>query len=395
MWVMNEFAVVAIGYNRPDCMLRLLNSLNQTDYCGDTVPLIISIDNSGNDAVTRIAEKFEWKYGEKFIKTYPERLGLKKHILACGQFTQQYQHIAVFEDDLYVSESFYRFAKQAVEFYKDDDRIAGIALYSHLWNVGCNRPFSPINDQYDVYFMQYACSWGQVWSKDKWNKFISWYKKNDEEILSSPYIPGNVVSWPDNSWLKYHIKYCIETNKYFVYPRASLSTNFSSKGEHNIKNRNGYQVPLQFEFKREYVLPYFDESVVKYDAFFEFINISNYLGLKKADVCVDLYGMKNNNLNKRYWLTTESADYKIIQSYDMSMRPQEMNVIHKIYGDKIRLFNTSIKKVNKRLKKLEEEVLKVEYDIKNISYRSLLKYILVTTFKKILYKLTHGGKEAW
>lgn len=390
--IMKPFAVIAVGYNRPDCMLRLLSSLNNADYYGDRVPLIISIDNSGNNDVIQVAENFEWKHGDKLIKTYPERLGLRKHILTCGDLTEEYQHIAIFEDDLYVSESFYYFAKTAAEFYNYDDRIAGVALYSHMWNVGCNRPFAPINDQYDVFFMQYACSWGQVWSKDKWSKFIKWYKENEEEFLSSPHIPENVVGWSANSWLKYHIKYCIETNRFFVYPRASLSTNFSSKGQHNTKNSNGYQVPLQFEFRREYILPSFDESFAKYDAFFEFINISNYLGLNNSDVCVDLFGMKNNNLNQRYWLTVKSADYKIIQLFDMSMRPQEMNVIYKINGNEIRLYDTSIKNSNKKIKKSRKKIMEVEYDIKNISYKTLLKYILFITFDKILYKLTHRGK---
>ncbi len=265
---MNEFAVVAVGYNRPDCMLRLLNSLNQADYCGDLVPLIISIDNSGNDSVLQIAEEFKWDHGEKIIKTYPQRLGLRKHILTCGGFTKQYQNTAVFEDDLYVSECYYRFAKQAVEFYKDDDRIAGVALYSNFWDQGSNRPFLPISDQYDVYFMQYACSWGQIWTKEKWKKFLSWYNENDGEISFSPKIPENVGQWSNNSWLKYHIKYCIETNKFFVYPRIPFSTNFSSKGQHNIKDSNGYQVPIQVNYTREYIFSSFDESCVKYDAFF-------------------------------------------------------------------------------------------------------------------------------
>lgn len=366
---MNEFAVVAVGYNRPDCMLRLLNSLNQADYCGDSVPLIISIDNSGDDSVIRLAEKFEWKHGKKIIKTYPQRLGLRKHILTCGGFTQEYQNIAVLEDDLYASESFYHFAKQAVEFYKEDDRIAGVALYSHTWDQGSNRPFLPINDQYDVYFMQYACSWGQVWSKEKWENFICWYKENDGEIRSSPSIPENVVQWSNNSWLKYHIKYCIETNRFFVYPRAPLSTNFSSKGQHNPIDRNGYQVPIQEKYSRDYIFSSFDESCSKYDAFFEFMNIGNYLKLNNDDVCVDLYGMKNNCLKKRYWLTMELADYQVIQSFDLSMRPHELNVLKCIEGDKIKLYDTSIinsSTKNKRNRSIELFKLKVNYDIKNI-----------------------------
>lgn len=388
---MKPFAIVAIGYNRPDCMLRLLTSLENANYNGDRVPLIVSIDNSGNEDVIQLVDNFYWSHGTKIIKTYPKRLGLRRHILACGDLTNEYEHIAVFEDDLYVSDSFYNFAKKAAEFYENDDRIAGIALYSHMWNVGCNRPFLPINDQYDVFFMQYACSWGQVWSKDKWSKFMKWYKENDDKFLPSPYIPKNITEWSNDSWLKYHIKYCIETNRFFVYPKAPLATNFSSKGQHNIANSNGFQVPLQFEFKREYVFPCFGDSIAKYDAYFEYINIYKYLALPSDSICVDLYGMKNNNSKQRYWVTLKSTKYKVLQTFDMCMRPQEMNVIHKIGGNKIKLYDTSIKD-NKRPKKIQEQIIKLEYDFKNISYRTLLKYILVTIFNKMFYKLSYRGK---
>lgn len=382
---MNDFAVVVIGYNRPDCMLRLLNSLNQADYCGDIVPLIISIDNSGTDSVLKIAEEFKWNHGGKIIKVYPKRLGLKDHVLTCGDFTQEYQNIAVFEDDLYVAESFYRYAKQAVEFYKDDDRIAGIALYSQFWDQGSNRPFLPINDQYDVYFIQYACSWGQVWSKEKWSKFINWYKDYDKEIVSSPVIPENVVRWA-NSWLKYHIVYCIDTNRFFVYPRTPLSTNFSFAGQHRSRESNGYQVPIQINHSRDYILPNFDESCTKYDAFCELINIGDYIKIDNIDVCVDLYGMKNNSLGKRYWLTLESADYKVVQSFDLSMRPHEMNIIKGISGHIIKLYDTSIYSRNKRNKRFGLQKLIVEYDIKNISLRTLMTYILLTALVKLKEK---------
>lgn len=377
-----EFAIVVVGYNRPDCLFRLLTSVNRADYSGDEVPLIISIDNSGNDNVIRIAKKFNWDYGEKIIKTFPERKGLREHILACGDFTTQYKNIIVFEDDLYVSESFYQFAKQTVKFYENDDRIAGIALYSHFWHIGCNRPFLPINDKFDGYFLQYACSWGQVWSKDKWNQFVGWYEKNKGEFAYSPNIPENVLNWPGDSWLKYHIKYCIETDKFFFYPRKPLSTNFSSKGQHHFKNNTGYQVPLLVGPSLDYKLPHFDESFAKYDAFFEFLKMGECLKFDNNDICVDLYGLKRNILNKKYWITMEIADYKEIESFDLSMRPHEMNVINHINGDIIHLYDTEIKSINKKRDSLSLQKLIIEYDIKNISYYRILKYILITTIEK-------------
>ena len=114
---MSNIAIVVIGYNRPNSMQRLLNSLKVAEYYLDDVPLIISIDNSGSNNVKEVAEKFIWPYGKKTIKTYNKRLGLKKHILECGKYTLSYKNIIVLEDDIYVSPVFYKFAKEAVEFY--------------------------------------------------------------------------------------------------------------------------------------------------------------------------------------------------------------------------------------------------------------------------------------
>ena len=85
---MKKLAILAIGYNRVDSISRLLESLNVANYGGDQVPLIISIDNSGSDDVEKYANQFLWKHGEKIVKTYPERLGLRKTYFDMWRTTQ-------------------------------------------------------------------------------------------------------------------------------------------------------------------------------------------------------------------------------------------------------------------------------------------------------------------
>ena len=121
------YAIVAIGYNRVNSIKRLLESLLRADYLNDKVDLIISIDNSGTTSVEEYAANMEWPFGNKIIKTYPKRMGLRNHILTCGDYVEGYDGIAVFEDDIFVAPTFYSFMKQAVEFYKDDDNVA--------WNI--------------------------------------------------------------------------------------------------------------------------------------------------------------------------------------------------------------------------------------------------------------------
>lgn len=82
-------------------------------------------------------------HGRKKIYTYPERLGLRKHILKCGDFLDFYDALVVLEDDLVVAPSFYMYVLMTVNKYIENNNIAGISLYTHLWNHNAGLPFTP------------------------------------------------------------------------------------------------------------------------------------------------------------------------------------------------------------------------------------------------------------
>lgn len=338
---MRKYAVITIGYNRPACMQRLLKSLEQANYSGENVSLIISIDHSTTQDVEKCAEAFAWSHGNKQIITYPERQGLRKHILQCGEFVKEYDAVAVFEDDIVAAPGFYQYMKATVEKYSEDERIAGGSLYSFSWNVHLNVPFEPAYSQYDAYFIQYAQSWGQIWMRKQWLDFAAWYEKHCEEFGPQEDIPQDVSSWPKTSWLKYHIKYCIEQNKYFVYPYKSLSTCFSEVGEHCWEQDSHLQVPMLTTLKETYCLPSLDDTdAVRYDAFFERVLCEGQVaGVEWKDICVNLYGFRKGYLGKRYVLTTRSLPYQSIKTFGMELRPQEMNALCDIPGEDIFLYD--------------------------------------------------------
>lgn len=386
---MTDLAIVVVGYDRPHALSRLLASLDRVAFDGHEIPLIVSLDRSGDDAVQRIAEAFTWQHGGKTVRTFPERLGLKRHVLACGDLTETYEHLVVLEDDLYVSPNLYRFALQAIGRYRDDDRIAGIALYSHLWNVGCDRPFQPLPEPTDAFFLQYACSWGQVWSRQGWRGFREWLSRNPEAAGPSPAVPENVTQWSDHSWLKHHIRYCIETGRFFVYPRVSLTTNFSDRGQHNEGHENGYQVPIQETHDVPYRFPDLDASRAVYDAFFESMRLHGALGVGAGELCVDLYGMKRNRTGARYWLSMDRAPFQVTASFDLAFRPQEANILHAVPGSVIRLYDTATAAPPPPGPDLSDTRMK--YDVRCPSYKSLLRYALRIFLGRVKAKLT--GKE--
>lgn len=383
---MKSIAIVVIAYNRVHSLSRLLLSLKAANYYGHDVPLIISIDYSENKEVSQYANSFQWPYGEKKIILHPKRLGLRKHVISCGNLTKDYDAVIALEDDIFVSKDFFKYAKQAVEKYDSCDEIAGISLYTHLWNVGADRPFIPQNNGFDAYFLQYAQSWGQVWTKRMWSQFYSWYLECGDEWNKDVILPNNILNWPDSSWLKYYISYITKTNRFFVYPYVSLTTNFTDAGTHHKASSTNFQVPLLSYEKEHYHLPTFTDNALKYDVFFEVEDIELNLGISKKDICIDLYGKKDNEIKQRYWLTTKHLDYKIVKEYSLQLRPHELNIIYGISGKGIYLYDTTLKGKKRTSKEISVlDVSKVKYDIRAISNKRLLrllKYELIEAIKK-------------
>ncbi|WP_167261905.1 glycosyltransferase [Alkalibacillus almallahensis] len=361
---------MVVTYNRPSSLERLLKALKNSYYGNDNVDLIISIDKSDKEKVVKeIADNYNWNVGNKYVRTFKERQGLRNHILKCGDLTNSYEAVIIFEDDIVPAENFYKFSKEALNYYKNDSKIAGISLYSPLINEMAEKPFAPMQDHSDVYFIQSAQSWGQCWSKEMWNDFRSWYENNN--TLKTGYdMPSKIYSWPETSWKKFYMKYIVETNKFFVYPYISLSTNASEIGEHAKQQSNMYQVPLLHGIK-DYKFTDF-ENGIKYDVFFENMEIGEcYLGINNSNLCVDLYGTKNHNFYKRYVLTKKRMNYNVIKRYSLSFKPHDVNIIFDETGDDIYLYD------------LGEEVptiIKGKIDIKkDLDFNSVLpwKYSLI------------------
>ena len=120
----SKVAIVCVGYNRIKSMKRLLGALRSAKYPSNDVPLVISVDCSGDTELYNYVKDFEWPYGQKYVNIQEERLGLKNHIYQCGDLTEYFKAIILLEDDLFVSPYFYSYVLKTLEKYGDDNRIA-------------------------------------------------------------------------------------------------------------------------------------------------------------------------------------------------------------------------------------------------------------------------------
>lgn len=361
--------LVAVGYNRPKPLLRLLNCINRADYCGDDdIRLVISLDRADNcEEMKQLADSFVWRHGKKEVILHPKRLGLREHFLFCGDLTQKYGSVVFLEDDVYVLPGFYRFAKACVDKYEDDERIVGASLYSLRYSETAHRPFTPLNDGSDVYFAQ-LMSWAPVYFPKQWKAFREWYNKEPKPMEDITCLPDNVRQWKMTSFKKYHIKYTITQDKYFVYPQMSFTTNFAEAGQHYAKDDDNLQVPLSFGVNEKYRLVGLDESLSVYDAFMEMkpdCIKKMQPDLAEYDFDVDLYGNKRlENIHKQFCITANHVKQSM-KSWGCKTVPHETNIMLNVPGNAFNLARTE--NVLFRPRSVSRAFWAVSYDIKGAS----------------------------
>lgn len=379
-------AIVVVGYNRPKSLQRLLNSISNANYNYSNVTLVISLDRSEIcDKVLAVAEKFQWSHGKKEIRTFEERQGLRKHILQCGDLAERYGAVIILEDDVVVSPEFYNYTVEALEFYKKDEKVAGIALYSHKYNGYAQKLFEPVHNGYDTYMGQFSVTWGQCWSAAQWRSFRQWYHANSQtELKPQNNVPLAVTQWPETSWGKYFVYYIVNMDRYYVMPYEALATCFSDIGEHVQASDTLHQVPL-LQAKRAYQFPKFDKAE-KYDIFFESITIKKCFEHDiSRNLSVDLFGLKNRIYDKRYLLSVDKKPFTRIKTYGMVMRPKELNIIYDVDGEGIYLYDT-----RKPIKQSKKGSMKnqIYYDSWGSDWKTALQFGTYEFLKKIKRKFS-------
>lgn len=318
--------IVVVAFRREYALTRLLSSLAQATYPDVEINLVISIDHSDNQAVLKIAEKFEWKQGPRRIIAHKKNLGLRSHILSCGDLAYEYDCVIVLEDDLVVAPGFYNYSCEVTSHFSEQARIAGFSLYSYSASESSGLPFRILEEGFENYFMKVPSSWGQLWTKSQWADFRKWY--SDGQVISeSDFIPGNVIAWPESSWKKYFWKYLVDADKYFVYPVVSLTTNAGDSGEHHEEQTNIHQSDLSFK-KADFRFTEMEETINVYDQFFELLP-EKISALKdfQDDIEVDLNGSKPlGQIAKKYMVSSKKC-FKPLKMFPISVFPLPFNLL--------------------------------------------------------------------
>lgn len=373
-----KVAIVCVGYNRIRSMRRLLNSLLQAKYTSNDIPLVISIDCSGDTELYDFVKSFEWPYGHKYVNIQEKRLGLKEHIYQCGDLTEYFKAIILLEDDLFVSPFFYFYTLKTLEKYGNDKRIAQISLYKNERNGYVGLPFVNVQNGSDVFLMQDVSTWGECWTKLMWDDFKLWRDSHSEEYIQNVDMPISIKMWT-RAWSKYYNAYVVDTQKYVVYPNTSVITNFSDAGEHGGDNNSLVQVNLLLQ---DFDYRLFDyNQLSKYDIYFNNEDIYEWIGIEKKDICLDIYGFHSNVSNYRFILSTKVFPFEIVKSFALNMRPIELNIKYNIPGDGLFLYDTSRPTIIKNRGYYKKVV---PYFLQGFNIKLIAKFALNYYIKKII-----------
>lgn len=380
--------IIIVAFNRIHTLKRILNSLNMASY-PEGAKLIISIDNNGeNQEVASIANKFNWKYGEKEVIYHKERLGLRRHLMVCGDLSYRYGSSIMIEDDMVVSPFFYKFAQEALNYYDNSPEMAGISLYNLPYTEATKLPFIPLNDDSDVYFAQVPCTLCMAFSSDQWDSFKKWFALNPDlnEIKGLPLIVTKY--WSQSSWKKYMYGYMVENNKYYIYPQISLTSNFNDRGENMYAKSYAGQVklqmvPIKFRFKS------INDSLNVYDAYSEILpdRLKKLCEtLKDYDFEVDLFGQKET-LSKEFVVTSKLCKKRIF-GYERAMKPAELNIVFNIPGTELSFAKSEDVTFNSQT--IEDLIFKsmaVEEFVNNYNYFYTNVFDTKVLFKILLFRI--------
>ena len=332
--------IIITAYSRPDSLKRILSSINNANYPDNDINLIISLDGGASHLVEDIAKDFVFLHGKKQVVERQNNVGLRNHIIWCGDQTEKYGSVIVLEDDLIVDPWFYVYSASALQFYKEEKKIAGISLYAQSYNEIVQLPFIPLKSEFDGYMMQIPSSWGQAWTKKQWDSFKNWYASaNVETVMMVEGLPDVVKNWKESSWKKYYSAYLVEKELYFFYPYNSFTTNFADAGgTHVHQSTSIFQVELSLP-KRKLIgfnFVHFIENEIFYDAYYEPQHpfLFNVLRVSIEDGEFDLYGSKPISFlkKKKIAITTKICKGEK-PKFQLEQLPPEINLLYNNYSN--------------------------------------------------------------
>jgi hypothetical protein len=225
--------------------------------------------------------------------------------------------------------------------------------------------------------MQIAWFQGQAYTQKQWRAFRIWRETAASQILPSDPMHELFQTFPPTDWFPLKTKYLVQTNRFYVFPRESLSTNFGDSGTH-VRGTSFFQVPLQTR-RAHFRFQSFAESVSVYDSFQELLpERLNQLTDQFANYhfTVDLHGTRSvANIPTEFVLTTQALRNPLA-TFGLDLRPLLANVVHNQPGTGISFGRTADLDLNWRARLRAESRRHAYFSRRQVGHRQRLKWWL-------------------
>ena len=234
---MNLAPIVIFSYDRPKHLQQTLDALSK-NALADQSDLFIYCDGAKESApleqVERIKENRMIAHAVEGFKSltvveHPQNIGLKANIVgAVTEIVDKYGRIITLEDDIVTSRGFLRFMNEALEMYKDDERVMHISgyMWPHRWSL-------PETFFYEVPYPGGGwATWARAWKyydDDAVKLYHIWENQWDEfNKFGGDYLQKQLVANYEgrmNTWfIKWHAV-LLERGALTLYPGNSLTNN--------------------------------------------------------------------------------------------------------------------------------------------------------------------------
>jgi hypothetical protein len=240
--------IVLFTYNRPWHTEQTLNALMQNNLAQDSVLYIYSDgpnDITNKTLINQISEvrnvvrKKKW-CKEVHIVESEKNKGLASSIIsAVTDIVNKHGKIIVLEDDIMTSKGFLRYMNEALNFYKNEERVMHISAYMYPHKEALPETFF-FEVPYPgggwatwqrawMHFKDDAVGFYKYFEENKlWNRFNKFGGKFLQKQLKSN-VDGELKTW----FIKWHATMILKKGL-TLYPKQSLTNNigFDNSGSH-------------------------------------------------------------------------------------------------------------------------------------------------------------------
>lgn len=256
---MKSAPIIVFCYNRPDHLRQTLDLLAKNTLASQSVLYIYCDGAKANATSNQISKVQETRriahttngFKEVHVVERESNVGLMNNIVgAVTEIVNQYGRVIVFEDDMLTSPGTLQYFNDALEVYKDEEKVMHIVSYMfpHRW---------PLPDTF-LYTVPYPgggwATWSRSWKyypkdieplyhywKDKWPYFNYW---NHDEIDLVKQLEDN-YNGTLRTWFIRYYAVLLQMGGLTLYPGQSLVTNigFDGTGDNCVRlARNPYWI---------------------------------------------------------------------------------------------------------------------------------------------------------